>query len=160
MLKQSVIASYLYLSVVLATVGFTLLDRQASDGWLGCSARSGGSLLRSGGLGLWWRHLEMTSDRRFSIFSLLVIIASFSSMQRLQFPLFRLYVFDFFKISHLISWSMFFFFRSHTYFDSSVSFSYFWCLNDFVWFLNLSLKGPPVLPIYVLVWFPCVTVAL
>ena len=31
MLKQSVIASYLYLSVVLATVGFTLLDRQASD---------------------------------------------------------------------------------------------------------------------------------
>ena len=32
MLKQSVIASYLYLSVVLATVGFTLLDRQASDG--------------------------------------------------------------------------------------------------------------------------------
>ena len=39
---------------------------------------------------------------------------------------------------------MFFFFRSHTC-------SYFWCLNDFVWFLNLSLKGPPVLPIYVLV---------
>ena len=34
---------------------------------------SGGSLLRSGGLGLWWRHLEMTSDRRFSIFIFIYI---------------------------------------------------------------------------------------
>ena len=43
-------------------------------------------------------------------------------------------------MSHLISWSMFFFLSSHMCFESSVSISYFWCRNDFVWFLNSSKK--------------------
>ena len=45
-------------------------------------------------------------------------------------------------------------------FESSVSVSDFWCLNDLVWFLYLLLKFLPVLPIYVLVWLSYVTVAL
>ena len=46
------------------------------------------------------------------------------------------------------------------YLESSVSDSYFGCLNDFVWFLNLSLNGPPVLPMYIFVSFPWFIVAL
>ena len=131
-------------------------DLQANDGWVVYSARSGGITFQSGGLGLWWRHFVMISERRFSTLSLLVIIASFSSRQRLHIPLFLLYVFDFFMTSHLILCCMFFFFKSHIYFESSVSFSYLWCLKDFVWFLCLSLKVPPVLPMYAFVSFPCV----
>ena len=97
----------------------------------------------------------MSSDRRFSELFLFVMIASFSSRQRLQIPLFLLNVFDVRSISHLISYTVFFFFRFHIYLESSVSFSYFWLRKDLVWFRYLSLKGPPVLPMYVLVTFWC-----
>ena len=77
--------------------------RQASDGLVVCASRSDGYFSRSGGRGLWWRHLEMSSERRLSVLSLLVIMATFSSRHRLHIPLFRLKVLDFFIMSHLIS---------------------------------------------------------
>ena len=116
--------------------------------------------MRSGGLGLWWRHFVMSSVRLLRVLFLFVIISNFSSRHRLQIPLLLLYVFDSLTISHLISWFMFFFLSSHMYFESTVSVSYFWCLNDFEWFLNLFLKVPPVLPIYMLVCELCFTMAL
>ena len=110
MRKQSVIVAYLDFRPCYRRF-HALGDRQASDGWVDCTARSGGGLLRSGGLGLWCRHFEISSDRRFRLLFLFVMISSFSSRHRLQFPLFRLYVLDCLMISHLISWSIFFFFE-------------------------------------------------
>ena len=62
-----------------------------------------------------------------------MIMKSFSSMHKLQVPVFRFDVFDFLSISQLIEYSFSAFFSLHTCLDNSVSFSYFLFLNDFVW---------------------------
>ena len=46
-----------------------------------------------------WRHFDTSSDRLLIALSLYLMMANFSSMQRLHWPDLRLLVFDFFTMS-------------------------------------------------------------
>ena len=94
-------------------------------------------------------HFDESSDLLFMSFPLLFWrIISFSAVHRSHLrdpPLYGAVVLMVFQLT-----SGFFplLRRAHTSFDSSVSFSYFLCLKDFVWLLYLSLNWPSQIPTY------------
>ena len=98
-------------------------------------------------------HLLTSSFRLFKrlFFSLNLIISSFSLVHKLHNLVFLLYPADFFKIFHLIEYSILFDFKFQINLDSSVSFSYLILLKLLTWFLYLVLNFSAA-PIYVILF--------
>ncbi len=90
-----------------------------------------------------WRHFDMSSVLLFRTLFFAFKIASFSSIHRLQLPDFLLRVLEWLMISHFILYLVDCLLSSQIYLESSVSFSYFSCLNDFSWLAYLSLSTIP-----------------
>ena len=96
---------------------------------------------------LWWMQREESSPLLFRIdpFSAFKMY-SFSLLHKLHcFPP-DLYHSTCFTMSHLMLYSLFFSFKDHTYFDSSVIVAYKGLVMDFLWFPNRSLNVVDVLP--------------
>ena len=93
-------------------------------------------------------HLETSSDllfRRF--FPWCVAISNFSFKQRLHLNNARFTGVHLRTIFQAISELLFLDLRFHTSFQSSVSFLYWWLLNDFLWLANHFLKVVSQLPL-------------
>ena len=93
----------------------------------------------------------MSSLRLLSKFflSLKLQIESFSDVHRLQDEVIFLNPDVLRRMDHFMLNFVFVSFRRQIYFESSVSFSYFLCLNDFLWLLSRSLKVGWLIPMYV-----------